>query len=384
MTCANDVTSAGSHHGVRYHFMTKKAPGKQSDPAVEVPARQRRARKPFEGSVKLADVARHAGVSTATASRAINMPRLVSADAREKVEAAIQALNWIPHGAAKALASLRTRTVGVLIPTFGHQTIAAMIEALQHELALADYTLLMGWPDPTMKMSVKQAFNMIERGVECLILMGEEQPAELMELLERRNIFYVIAYTSGREGRKNCIGFDNFLEMSKLAEHLLELGHTRFGLITRGYQYNDRIRQRIEGVRDALAKQGLAIRPQHFIEVPHFLIGSGREGMKAILKTQQVPTAIVCTNDYLAAGALIEARAEGLTVPRDMSIVGFDDVELAGQLEPALTTIRVPARHIGHTIARYILDRLDHGEATLPGRIEAEIVIRGTTAAPRP
>jgi LacI family transcriptional regulator len=361
-----------------------KKPTETVSPASDAPVpKQRRVRKPFQGAIKLADVARHAGVSTATASRAINTPRLVSPVAREKVEAAILALNWIPHGAAKALASLRTRTIGVLIPTFGHQTIAAMIEALQHELALADYTLLMGWPDPIVQTTLKQAFNMIERGVECLILMGEDQPPELMELLERRNIFYVIAYTSGRYGTKNCIGFDNFLEMSKLAQHLLDLGHTRFGIITRGFKNNDRIRQRIEGVNATLAKEGLAVRPQHFVEVSHFLIGSGREGMQTLLSTDNPPTAVVCANDYLAAGALIEARAAGLSVPDDVSIVGFDDVELAAQIDPPLTTIRVPARHIGHTIARYILDRLDHGESELPGRIEAELVIRGTTAPPR-
>jgi LacI family transcriptional regulator len=351
------------------------------DPAV---GRQRRSRKRTHAStVTLADVANRAGVSTATASRAINTPRLVSAAAKDRVDAAIRDLNWIPHGAAKALASLRTRTIGVLVPTFGHQTIAAMIEALQHELAIADYTLLIGWPDPTLETSVKQAFTMIEHGVECLILMGEDQPEALMSLLEQRGIFYVIAYTSGRQGRKNCIGFDNYVEMSRMTDYLLSLGHRDFGLITRGFKNNDRIRQRIEGARDTLAREGIAIRPQHFVEVPHWLIGSGREGMQTLLSRPPAPTAVICANDYLAAGALIEAKAAGLVVPDDVSIVGFDDVELAGQLDPPLSTVRVPARTIGSVIARFVLDRLETGKATLPDRIDAELVIRGSTAAPR-
>ena len=262
-----------------------------AEPGPPPPAgRQRRSRKRTDGLVKLADVALRAGVSTATASRAINMPSLVSATTRARVDAAIRELKWIPHGAAKALASLRTRTIGVLVPTFGHQTTAAMIEAMQHDLAKADYTLLIGWPDPTLETNAKQAFNMIQRGVECLILVGEDQPDALMRLLDDRGIFYVIAYTSGRQGRKNCIGFDNYLEMSKMTEYLLELGHRDFGLVTRGYSRNDRIRQRIEGVRDTLARQGIAIRPQHFVEVPHFLIGSGREGMQRILAQPPMPT----------------------------------------------------------------------------------------------
>jgi LacI family transcriptional regulator len=356
---------------------------KPASDAARPEKKQRRSRKPFDGTIKLADVARAAGVSTATASRAINTPLLVSAAARERVEGAIKALNWIPHGAAKALASLRTRTIGVLIPTFGHQTIAAMIEALQHELALAEYTLLIGWADPALEMTLKQAFNMIERGVEALILMGEDQPAALMELLERRRIFHVIAYTSGRDGRENCIGFDNYLEMSKLTQHLLSLGHRNFGLITRGHRNNDRIRQRIEGINDTLAREGIAIRPQHAVEVSHWLIGSGRQGMQTLLANPPVPTAVICANDYLAAGALIEAKSTGLHVPDDISIVGFDDVELAGQLDPPLTTIHVPARPVGLAIARYILDRLEKGTAILPPRLEAELMIRGSTSRPR-
>jgi LacI family transcriptional regulator len=343
----------------------------------------RRARKPFNGAVKLADVARHAGVSTATASRAINTPGLVSAEARERVNAATRALNWIPHGAAKALASLRTRTIGVLVPTFGHQTIAAMIETLQHRLAQANYTLLMGWADPALETALPQALNMIERGVECLILMGEDQPDALMERLEQRNIFYVIAYTSGRQGRPNCIGFDNFIEMSKATSHLLSLGHRRFGLITRPLKNNDRIRQRIEGVHHTLAQAGLAIRPQHMVEVSHGLIGSGREGMQIMLFEPRFPTAVICANDYLAAGALIEAKAAGLAIPEDLSITGFDDVELAGNLDPPLTTIRVPARQIGEEIAQFVLNRLETGEATLPARLEAELIVRGSTDRPR-
>ena len=346
-------------------------------------AKQRRARKPFNGTHKLADVARHAGVSTATASRAINTPGLVSDAARDRVQAAIRALNWIPHGAAKALASLRTRTIGVLVPIFGHQTIAAMIEALQHELALANYTLLIGWPDPALHMTLAQASSMIERGVECLILMGEDQPDDLMELLERRRVFYVIAYTSGRQGRPNCIGFDNFEEMGKAASHLLSLGHRSFGLITRGYAGNDRIRQRIEGVHHTLAQEGIAIRPQHLVEVPQGMIGSGRAGMKTLLARPPAPTAVICINDYLAAGALIEAKAAGLIVPDDLSITGFDDVELAGEIDPPLTTIRVPARQLGITIARFVLDTLEIGDAVLPPRLEAELIIRGTTGRPR-
>ena len=345
--------------------------------------KQKRARKPFQGSVKLADVALRAGVSTATASRAINSPLLVSPDTRERVEMAVRDLNWIPHGAAKALASLRTRTIGAIVPTFGHQGIAGMVEALQGELARANYTLLLGWSRGDPDTALRQAFNMIERGVDALILMGEDQPAALMGVLEERDILHVIAYTSGKLGRSICIGFDNFAEMGKLTAHLLELGHTRFGVIARDFTHNDRIRQRVESINATLASEGIAVRPQHFIQVDHWLMGSGRKGMKLLLSRPPIPTAVICTNDYLAAGALIEAKSAGLSIPNDLSIVGFDDIELAAELDPPLTTLRVPAAEVGQEIAKYLLDRLERGSPSPPAPLSGELIIRSSTAPPR-
>jgi len=347
-------------------------------------AKRRRLRRSSDATIKLTDVARLAGVSTATASRALNSPSKVLPETRERVEAAIRSLNWIPHGAAKALASHRTRTVGALIPTLGHQMITAMIEALQQDLGDAGYTLLLGRPELSPERTLRQASKMLEHGIEALVLMGEAQPPELMEFLHRRNVFYVIGYTSGRHGMHNCIGFDNYVEMARLTQYLLELGHTRFGLLTRSYEGNDRIQQRVQAVRDTLAMAGLAVRPQHEVIVDRWLIGAGREGMQRLLEgAGPRPTAVICANDYLAAGAVIEAKARGLDVPVEISVTGFDDLELAAQIDPPLTTVKVPAIQVGHEIARYILGTLENGEAELPGRLSAELVVRGTTAPPR-
>lgn len=344
---------------------------------------KRRVRKQSPSSAKLEDVARVAGVSTATASRVLNSPGKVQADTRERVEAAIRSLNWIPHGAAKALASLRTRTVGALIPTLGHQAIMAMVEAIQQDLSDSGYTLFLGKPELQPDRTLRQATKMLEHGIECLILMGEEQPPALMDFLESRKVFYVTAYTSGRNGGKNCIGFDNFLEMSRLTEYLLSLGHRDFAIVSRQYEGNDRIRQRIEAVKAVLANVGLAVRPQHEIIVEKYLIGAGREGMQRLLKSDGVrPTAVICANDYLAAGAVIEAKAAGLSVPEDISVAGFDDLEMAAQIDPPLTTVRVPAIEIGHAIAKFIVGTLEKvPETRLPARFSAELMIRGSTAA---
>jgi LacI family transcriptional regulator len=341
-----------------------------------------RMRRSSQATVKLEDVARLANVSTATASRVINSPNSVTEKTRQRVESAIAQLGWIPHGAAQALASLRTRTIGALIPTLGHQTIATMLESLQQHLGLAGYTLLLGRPDASQERTLDQAAKMVQNGVECLVIMGEDHPPALYAMLEQRRIFHVIVYTVGGFGHTNCIGIDNYGEMAKMVRYLLELGHSSFGVVAANFDHNDRIRLRIHAIRDTLAGEGLAVRPQHFKVVPQWTVGCGREGMRAILAESIRPTAVICTNDYLASGALIEAKASGLVVPADISISGFDDIDFASHVDPPLTTIHVPAVEMGRTIADYVIHALDDGAAPLPPPVEARLIVRASTAAP--
>jgi LacI family transcriptional regulator len=347
------------------------------------PAMHRRPRRLGHAPVRLEDVARLAGVSTASVSRALNAPDLVSTILRERILHAAQELKWVPNGAAKALASLRTRTVGVMIPTLSHQNFATLIEALQHDLAAAHYTLILCCMDATPELRLLQARTLVERGVECLVLVGEAHPDALFDLLRSQNVPYVITYTIGQDPRHTCIGFDNYAASTSLTEHLLELGHRAFGLVAHESPGNDRIQQRIAAVQDTLARSGIAIRPQHFVRVNSRHIASGREGMrKIVLDDRMRPTALVCTNDYIAIGAMIEAKELGLVIPRDLSIVGFDDTDMSAHLDPPLTTVRVPSRRMGEEIARYIIGNLERGTAELPPPIEAALIIRSSTAAP--
>jgi LacI family transcriptional regulator len=343
----------------------------------------RRPRKSSGASVKLEDVARHAGVSTASVSRALNTPSLVSQVLRDRIAQASQDLQWVPNGVAKALASLRTRTVGVMIPTLSHQNFAILIEALQQDLAAAHYTLILCCMDVVDELRLEQARKLVERGVEYLVLVGEAHPDTLFDLLRSQNVPYVITYTSGRDKRHTYIGFDNYAASTRLTEHLLELGHRNFGVIAHDREENDRIQHRIAAVQDTLARSGLAIRPQHFVRVNSRHIASGREGMRRILMDDILrPTALVCTNDYIATGAMIEAKELGLAIPGDLSIVGFDDTDMSAHLDPPLTTARVPSRQMGEKIASYIISHLERGTTESPPQLEAELIIRNSTAPP--
>jgi LacI family transcriptional regulator len=329
------------------------------------------------------DVARLAGVSTASVSRALNLPNLVSTELRDRILRAAQELQWVPNGVAKALASLRTRTIGVMVPTLSHRNFAILIEVLQHDLAAAHYTLILCCMDVAEEARLQQARKLVERGIECLVLVGEAHPDALFDLLRSQNIPYVITYAISHDPRHICIGFDNYAASMKLTEHLLELGHRNFGMVAHDSQGNDRIQQRVAAVQDALARSGIAIRPQHFVRVNSRHMASGREGMRRILADVRLrPTALVCTNDYIATGAMIEAKELGLVIPRDLSVVGFDDTDMSAHLDPPLTTIRVPSRQMGEEIARYIIGYLEQGAAECPPPLEAELIFRGSTAPP--
>lgn len=332
---------------------------------------------------RLADVARRAHVSSATVSRVLNEPDLVSEQVRGRVFRAIEELKWIPNGAAKALASARSGTIGILIPTLGHQNFGVLIDALQRALGKEHYTLLLGSVETSPGLRVQQARKMVERGIECLVLIGEAHPPALFDLLDAYRVPCVITYTSGRDARNTCIGFDNYKAAAALTRHLLDLGHRDFGMIAHMVEGNDRIQQRIAGVQDTLAQAGIAIRPQHFAHVDSRFVNSGREGLRRIFAPRQDrPTALVCTNDYIATGAIIEAKSLRIHVPEALSIVGFDDTDMSAHLDPPLTTVRVPSREMGEAVAAYIIAYLSSGHAEAPPPLEAKLIIRQSTAPP--
>ncbi len=347
---------------------------------------RRRVRKTSTSTVKLEDVARLAQVSTASVSRTLNTPHLVSPQLRERVMKAVAELNWVPNGPAKALASLRTRTVGALIPTLGHMNFATLVERMQRDLGEARYTLLIGCVGNSAELRLQQGSKMIEQGVEFLVLVGEAQPPALFEMLSSRNVAYAITYTSGKQGTHTAIGYDNYAAACRVTEHLLELGHRDFAMMRQPDEMNDRIQQRVAGATDTLAKAGLAIRPQHLAQGDGRTIASGRACFSRIMAASGDlrPTALICTNDYLASGALIEANAENLRVPEELSVTGFDDTDMSAHLDPPLTTIRVPSEQMGAALAAYILRLLEDGVVEVPPPMDAELIVRASTAPPPP
>ncbi|HZZ92297.1 MAG TPA: LacI family DNA-binding transcriptional regulator [Usitatibacter sp.] len=333
--------------------------------------------------VRLQDVARAAGVSLATASRALGSPGLVLPATRQRVEDAAQTLGYVPHGAARALASRRSRTIGAVLPTIDNPIFASATQALARELARASHTLLLASDeyDPVMEAAATRA--LIERGVDGLVLVGMDHPPEVFQAIARASLPYELLWTLDRGRFHHCVGFDNREASAVCARHLLDLGHRRFAVLSGELGHNDRARDRVAGVRDALAARNIPLPDARVVETPFSLRG-GREGLATLWERfgRDSFSALVCGNDLIALGALIECAARGVPVPQALSIVGFDDIELASEFAPGLTTIHVPSSDIGRIAAERLLGRLGGGRVPRVRAIDVELVVRGSTGRP--
>lgn len=334
------------------------------------------------GRAVLADVAQLAGVSTATVSRVYNEPGKVSAEVQQRVRDAARELNWIPNAAGRALASTRTHIAGCIIPTLDNHVFASQVAGMQAVMAAHGITLFLGCANYDPEQALTQVSAMLARGVEAVSVVGEVYPPELFELLKTRGIPYVVTYAYRKDSPHCCIGFDNESAFAKLTRHLLDLGHRDFGVIMQPSANNDRVQARLRGIQETLAAHGLAVRPTHLREGPS-TIAFGRTSLRAIWKEDTSrPSAIICGNDQLAVGALLEAQALGIAVPDTLSITGFDDIALARELSPSLTTMRVDTHAIGRMAAEALLEMLTGTPGTVRAAsiaVPADMKLRGST-----
>lgn len=340
---------------------------------------RKRLRPSGSGQASLSDVAMRAGVSTATVSRVLNGTAPVTEEVMERVRHACQDLNYVPNGAARALSSRRTRTIGAIVPSIENAGFAVAIGALQRRLDAAGFSLIVASSDYDPAAELKEAELLISRGIDGLMLVGGEHHADLVPMLLKHGLPFVETWTLS--GIHPCVGFDNVAVARRLAEYLLDLGHVDIAVIAGRMLHNDRAAQRVTGVRQALEARGLSLPTERMIERP-YRIQDGRLALKAMLARAERPTAVICGNDQLAFGALIEAKASGLSVPGDISITGFNDLDFACYLDPPLTTVFVPTDQIGAGAGDYLLGRATGEPVLRVNDIETKIIVRASTAPP--
>ena len=333
----------------------------------------------MQKTIRIEDVANVAGVSTATVSRALSQPHRVRDSTRQLVQQAVKQLGYVPDATGRALASGRTRTVGCLIPTLDHAIFARSTQALQTTLAQAGYQLLVASHNYDLAYEIVLAQALQQRGVDAMVLVGARHDPALWksQLAWQRPTMLTWAC----DPRLPSVGFDNHAIGVLAANHLLGLGHRRIGMISGHTLHNDRAHARLNGVRETLSAAGVKVRDQMFSQ-QDLNISGGRLGLLDLFKSLDPPTAVICGNDLLATGALLQAQRQGLIVPKDISICGIDNHELAGEMNPGLTTVSLPANDLGRIAATQVLAALAGEPIAQQSLLPFNLVERGTTAAP--
>ncbi|MCR5881081.1 LacI family transcriptional regulator [Phenylobacterium sp. J367] len=324
------------------------------------------------------------GVSTATVSRVLATPDLVSEATREKVMAAVARLGYAPSAAAKMLRTLRTEKILVTVPDVSNPFFSEIIRGVEEAATAAGYSVLLGDTRHQEAREEQYAEMLRRKEADGLIFLGHRLPDALAEMIESLGAAAPIVngceYSPGLGVSSAHI--DNEAAALEAMEHLYGLGHRRVGVIT-GPLASPISRDRLAGARAAAGRRGLSSGLR--IATGDFTIESGLVQSLALLGGAERPTALFCFSDEMAMGALEAARRLGFACPADVSILGFDDIRYARHLDPPLTTVSQPMARIGHEVVGLLLGILS-GEAaevrhlTLPH----ELMVRASTAAAPP
>ena len=331
----------------------------------------------------ISDVAARAGVSTATVSRVLAGVSRGRPRTRARVLEAAEALDYRPSGVARSLKRRTTQMLGLVITDITNPFFPELVRAVEDGAQASGYALLLGnsVADPARELAYLEL--LAGRRVDGLIIAAADIAERHAEWLARTALPIVLVNGESTDGRHAAALSDNHGGGRLGAEHLLGLGHRRLGLISVA-EPDHAARDRADGIRDALTAAGLdpaalevAVGARH--------VSGGEAAMATLLARVDPPTAVLCHNDVMAIGALRAARAAGLRVPDDVSVVGFDDIDLAAYAEPPLTTIAQDTRLLGRWGVEALVARIAAGVAVAEGvpiapiRVPTRLVERRST-----
>lgn len=326
--------------------------------------------------VTIHDVAERAGVSVATVSRVLNQKDVVRAETSDQVLEAARSLRYAPNVAARALSMRRNHTIGIVLPEMHGEFFSDVIRGIDVAARRAGYHILVSGSHSDAAETLEVLAAMKGR-VDGLVVMAPEIAAEALTERLAGDVPLVLLNSAGR--RQHAITIDNYGGARAMMAHLFALGHRRIGFVT-GPARNADARERLRGYRDAMRGAGLAA-----IEVRgDFSETSGQHAAWQLLESTPLPTATFAANDSMAIGALATFADAGLDVPREMTVVGFDDIRIARYVTPQLTTVAVDTAELGRRAFAVLLDLVDHPHARTERRerVNTRLVVRRSCAVP--
>ncbi len=329
------------------------------------------------------DVADYAQVSVATVSRVINQNGYVSPKLQAKVRAAMEALNYHPSAPARSLRRQETMTIGVLVPQINHMFFGTLAFAIERTIFNGGYQALICSAEEDRDKEDAYIESLLRQRVDGVILVPTGHSPANIERLMRQNVPVVLLDRTlpGLE-EVSRVTSDNEIGGYLGARHLLELGHRRIGLIGTSNHSTPMI-QRLAGVNRAFAEFGLEYDTGVLVASTLYQYSAGYEATRGFFDSPQPPTAVFSFTDVMALGVLRAAAEMGLRVPGDLSVMGYDGLEMTAYSSPKLTTISQPVYAMGEAAAQCLLKQM-RGELLEPQTIifPAELVIRESTAPP--
>jgi LacI family transcriptional regulator, gluconate utilization system Gnt-I transcriptional repressor len=327
------------------------------------------------GVVTLRDVGRMAGVSPITVSRVLNRPEMVASETTEHVRRVIDRTGYIPNLLAGGLASRKTHFVAAIVPAILSQIFSESIQSLTDRLWESGYQVLLGISGYSPSREEDLLTAIISRRPDGIFLTGISHSVESRRRLVTAKIPVIEVWDLTPTPMDMLVGFSQEKVGEAVAEYLCGLGHRSFGVVSA-----DDIRAEIRrgGFRSVLAKNGITDELTVLVPAPSSF-RLGREGLTRLLERGSLPRAVFCSSDTLAHGVLIEAQARGLSVPGDLAIVGFGDLDFAAYTAPPLSTVRIDRAAIGRRAAEALLGRIEGKPVERIVDIGFEIMERGTT-----
>ena len=331
-------------------------------------------------AVTIKQVARHAGLSVATVSYVLNNDPRVAAETRERVLAAIRELDYHPNSWAQGLARRQADIVGLLMPAPRHADpfLLEFISGVMDVTAERHVGLLLLHPG---KNEDDPPRELLRRRLGGVIVLESQAIDPRVEWLQKRDIPFVL-FGRCQQPVDYWIDVDNSAGAQMAIEHLIALGHKRIGFIGAPLKYMF-AQYRLAGYRETLQRHGLPFDPALVLE-GDLSEESGYTSARVLLRLPERPTAIMAASDIMARGVLRAAREEGLRVPGDVSVVGFDGTPFSAYTDPPLTTVRQPVYDIGREVAELLLQVVAHPDTESCGKlILPTLVVRGSSSAPR-
>lgn len=326
------------------------------------------------------EVAERAGVSISTVSHVINQTRFVSPELRGRVTDAMRELSYRPNAVARSLRSGKSLTIGLMLPDSSNPYFTEIARGIQDAAMARGFTVLVGNTDGDLDKEALYSEILLEKQVDGVIMIAAGHSGRHIEDLRRRGIPIAVVDRDSPESHVDSVQIDNRLGGVLATRHLLDLGHARIACIagsTDVYPSYDRVYGYLQAMQEAGVDPDAA-----YIVNGGFRADGGYEAAMQLLALPLPPTAVFACNDMMAIGALGAVTQRGLRCPDDISLVGFDDIQLARYTNPPLTTISQPKVEMGQEATQLLIQRM--AERTLPARsikLEASLVLRNSTAA---